>query len=387
MDIYLDNIASTPILEEIKKDMPYWLDLYFANPSSSHNKGFEVKEAIIKARKNICNYLGIKSTQELIFTSGDIESNNLAIKGYAIYKGLEKGGHILASQIEHISVLHPLKTLEKIGFEVEYIPVDSYGFVDIDILSKKIRKDTILVSIGLANREIGTIENIKELAALIKEKNQNTVFHSDISACVGLMKINMEDLGVDMASFAGHYFYAPHYSGGLYIKKGVHIRPIIEGGTQEGSRRPGIENIIGILGMEKALKILYDNLDNNTVKLSHLRELLKSSISTEFSDKIVFTGHPEKRLPNHLSFYMKSLKSESIISLLNMKKIYVSSNSPCISSAHKESYVLKAIGTENPEGALILSIGLYTEEDMIGYVAQAFSEVIKSLETYTKSLR
>ena len=379
--IYVDHLATTPVAEEvIEAMMPYYRD-QFGNPTSLHQFGVNAKKAMNKAREQIAQLLNIKKPEEIVFTSGAIEANNLAIKGFAKAPGItRRGKHIVVSATEHHSVLHSAKTLEKEGFEITYLKPDKYGLYSPEQLKEAVREDTILVSIGLANREIGTVQDLKELVKAAKEKNPRVVFHSDIAPAVGHMPVDIEDLGVDMASFTGHYFYAPKGVGGLYVKKGVRLKPLIEGGIQEGGKRAGTEPVPEIVGMGVAAELAIKEMDDRVNRLKALRDKLYKGLEEKIDYKF-FTGHPEKRLPNHLSLIVMYIEGEAMLLMLNYKKIYAASGSACVSYALKQSHVLEAIGVEKEasNGSIVFSLGRENTEEDIDYILEEYPKVIKRL--------
>ncbi len=379
--VYVDHLATTPVAEEVLEAMMPYFREKFGNPTSLHQFGIDAKKAINRAREQIAQLLNIDRPEDIVYTSGAIEANNLAIKGFAKAPGItRRGKHIVVSAIEHHSVLHSAKTLEKEGFEITYLKPDKYGIISPESVAEAVRKDTILVSIGLANREIGTIQDIKTLVKVAKEKNPRVVFHSDIAPAVGHIPVDIQDLGVDMASFTGHYFYAPKGVGGLYVKKGVRLKPLIEGGIQEGGRRAGTEPVPEIVGMGAAAELAMKEMDDRVNRLKALRDKLQKGIEEKVEYKF-FTGHPEKRLPNHLSLIVMYIEGEAMLLMLNYKKIYVASGSACVSYALKQSHVLEAIGVEKEasNGSLVFSLGRENTEEDIDYIIEEFPKVINRL--------
>ncbi len=379
--VYADHLATTPVAEEVLEAMkPYFTDK-FGNPTSLHKMGVEAKKAINRAREQVAELLNVGNPEEIVYTSGAIEANNLAIKGFAKAPGItRRGKHIVVSSIEHHSVLHSCKTLEKEGFEVTYVKPDEYGIIHPEKLAEAIREDTILVSVGLANREIGTVQDIPQLVAAAKAKNPRVVFHSDIAPAVGHMPVNVEEWGLDMASFTGHYFYAPKGVGGLYVKKGVRLKPLIEGGIQEGGKRAGTEPVPEIVGMGVAAQLAIKEMDDRVNRLKALRDKLKKGIEEKIP-YVKFTGHPEKRLPNHLSLIVMYIEGEAMLLMLDLKKIYTASGSACVSYALKQSHVLSAvgIGAEESNGSIVFSLGRENTEKDIDYIIEEYPKVIERL--------
>lgn len=379
--VYVDHLATTPVPEEIVDVMKPYFTEKFGNPTSLHKLGVEAKKAINKAREQVAELLNVKNPEEIVYTSGAIEANNLAIKGFAKAPGItRRGKHIVVSSIEHHSVLHSCKTLEREGFEITYIKPDEYGIITPEQVAEAVREDTILVSIGFANREIGTVQDIKSLVSAAKEKNPRVIFHSDIAPAVGHMPVNIEEWGLDMASFTGHYFYAPKGVGGLYVRKGVRLKPLIEGGIQEGGKRAGTEPVPLIVGMGAAAELAIKEMDDRVNRLKTLRDKLKKGIE-ERIPYIKFTGHPEKRLPNHLSLIVMYIEGEAMLLMLDIKKTFTASGSACVSYALKQSHVLAAvgIGAEESNGSIVFSLGRENTEKDIDYIIEEYPKVIQRL--------
>jgi len=295
--VYLDNAATTPILPEVLEAMlPYLRDAY-GNPQSLHDWGDEARETIEKARGRVAALIG-GQPGEIIFTGSGTEANNFAIKGLA-HAQQSKGKHIVISAIEHFSVLHSAKTLEKWGFEVTQVPVDGYGLVDPEEIAKSMTEDTILVSVMHANGEVGTIEPIAEIAKVVKK--MGALFHTDAVAAAGTIPVDVEQLGVDALSLAANQFYGPKGIGALWLKKGTRIIPFLDGGVQEGGRRAGTENVPAIVGMGKAAELAQQDMSSRIQRLSALREQLIAGVSSEIKHTIL-TGHPAQHLPGNASF-------------------------------------------------------------------------------------
>ncbi len=337
--VYLDHVASTPILPEVREAMRPFLDEKFGNPASLHDWGEVAREALEAAREKVAQLIGADAG-EIIFTGSGTESNNFAIKGLALAQQ-NKGKHIIFSAIEHFSVLYSGRTLEKWGFELTLLPVDQYGLVDPDEVRRNIRKDTVLVSVMQANGEVGTLEPIKEIAKITKEKE--VVFHTDAVAAVGTIPVNVKDLGVDALSLAGNQFYGPKGVGALWLRKGVRILPLLDGGVQEDGRRAGTENMSGIVGLGKAAELASRDMMARMEHLTQLRDRLCTEVPARI-DHVIATGHPRNRLPGCASFCIEFIEGESMLMLLNDRGIAVSSGSACTSRALKASHVLIAMG-------------------------------------------
>ena len=337
--VYLDNAAITPLLPEVREAMIPYLDDLFGNPSSLHEWGDTPREALEAARQQVAALIGGEA-EEIIFTGSGTESNNLAVKGIALAQQ-NKGKHVVVSAIEHFSVLHSAKTLEKWGFEVSEVPVDKYGLIDPEDVRKNLRKDTVLVSIMHANSEVGTIEPIKEIAGITKENS--IAFHTDAVATAGTIPVNVKELGVDALSLAGNPFYGPTGVGALWVRKGVRIMPLLDGGVQEGGRRAGTENVAAIAGLGKAAELAQANMPKRIEHLTSLRDRLLSELPAKI-DHTVVTGHPQNRLPGNASFCVEFIEGEAMLMLLDSQGVAVSSGSACTSRALKASHVLIAMG-------------------------------------------
>ncbi|UCH51319.1 MAG: cysteine desulfurase [Chloroflexota bacterium] len=374
--VYLDYFATTPVLPEVLEAMlPYFREIY-GNPQSMHAWGDEAREAIEKAREQVAVLIG-SSVEEIVFTSSGSEANNLAIKGLA--QGLvAKGKHIIVSAIEHFSVLHAARTLEKAGFELTVVPVDKYGLVDPNEIAQNIRKDTILVSIMHANGEVGTIQPIAEIGKIAR--NAEVLFHTDAVASTGNIPLDVNKLGVDALSLAGNQFYGPKGSGALWVRKKVRLVPLMDGGVQENGRRPGTENVAAIVGMGKAAELAAKDMPSRISKFSQLRDRLIKGLPAAI-DHTILTGHPTQRLPNHASFCIEFIEGEAMLLMLNIQGIAVSSGSACTSKALKASHVLIAMGIphEIAQGSLLFSIGVDNNEADIDYVLEKLPPIVERL--------
>jgi len=355
--------------------LPY-LDELFGNPSCLHDWGDAAREAIDTAREQVARLIGA-GTEEIIFTGGGTESNNFAVKGLALAQQ-SKGKHVIVSAIEHFSVLHSAKTLEKWGFELTEVPVDRYGVVDPDEVRKRIRKDTVLVSIMHANGEVGTIQPIAEIAGVTRE--YSIPFHTDAIATAGTVPVNVKELGVDALSLAGNQFYGPQGVGALYVRKGVRIMPLLDGGVQEGGRRAGTENIPAIVGLGKAAELAKRDMTSRVKHLSHLRDRLLAELPEKI-DNVVVTGHPENRLPGSASFCVEFIEGEAMLMLLNSQGVAVTSGSACTSKALKASHVLIAIGLshEIAQGSVLFTLGVDNNEEDVDYVLEVMPPIVNRL--------
>ncbi len=353
--IYLDNAATTPVNEEVLKEMLPWYAEFYGNPSSHYSIGYETKEAIDKAREQVAKALNCQPN-EVYFTSCGTESDNWAIKGSAFQLAPKGKKHLITSSIEHHAVLHSMKALEKQGFEVTYLPVDSKGVVSPADLQAAIRPDTALVSIMMANNEIGTIEPIAELGAICREKG--VWFHTDAVQAAGTIPIDVQAMNIDMLSLSAHKFNGPKGCGVLYIRKGVLPLNHLDGGGQEHRRRAGTENIAGIVGLGKALEMAVSHLDEKAAHQKQLRDYVVNRILTNISDTRL-NGDPENRLPGNANISFLALEGETILLDLDMHGICCSTGSACNSDSLDPSHVLLAIGLphEIAHGTMRFSFG------------------------------
>jgi cysteine desulfurase len=374
--IYFDHAATTPVLPEVAAEINKCLLQNFGNASEPHQPGRAAKEILENSRSTLASILGSQAG-EITFTSGGTESDNLAVFGIArAYKN--KGNHLIASVIEHPAVIMPLKYLEKNGFKVTYLPVDSYGFVDPENLKKAITPQTILVSIMYANNIVGTIQPISEIGRILSEKN--IIFHTDAVQCFCNLKTDVDELGVDLLSLSGHKIYGPKGVGAIYIRKGTKIIPEIFGGGQEKGRRSGTENIPGIAGLAKAARINSTNLGEKIKKISTMRDYLKDKIFKRIPDTIL-NGHAEQRLPGNLNVSFKYIEGEAIVLRLDAMGIAVSSGSACSSSSMKPSSTLVAMGISTGEafGSLRITLGFENTYEEIDYFTDCLENTISDL--------
>jgi len=374
--IYMDNSATTQVKQEVLDEMLPYFNINYGNPSSIYTLGSKSKNAIEIARERVAKAIGA-NTNEIFFTAGGSESDNWALKGIA-YANRKKGNHIITSKIEHHAILHTCQYLEKEGFKVTYLDVDKYGTVDLEQLKNSITDDTILISIMFANNEIGTIQPIKEIGRIAKEKG--IYFHTDAVQAIGHVKIDVDDLNIDLLSMSAHKFYGPKGVGALYIRKGVKIDSLIAGGAQERNRRAGTENVPGIVGMGKAIELAYENLEESNVKLIKLRDRMISKIFDRI-DYVRLNGHPTNRLPGNVNVCFEFIEGESLLLSLDMEGIAASSGSACTSGSLEPSHVLLAIGLphEIAHGSLRLSLGDFNTEEEVDYVVDKLVEIVSRL--------
>ncbi len=374
--VYLDHMATTQPDEKVVEAMLPFLRENFGNPLSSYDLGVKVREAIEASREAVAELIKAKP-QEIIFTSGGTESNNFALRGLA-YAYRKKGNHIITSLIEHHSITNPVRLLEKEGFEVTFLPVDRYGKIDLTFLEKSLKSETILVSIQLANPEVGTIQPIKDVVRLAKKVG--ALVHTDAVAALGQIEVDVEDLGIDALSLSAHQFYGPKGVGALYLRKGLRIQPLIYGGIQEGGKRGGTENVVGIIGMGEAARLVKENLKNWSNRLQSLRDKLIRGL-TQSIPKIHLTGHPTERLPGHCSFIVEYIEGEAMLLMLSMKGIYASSGSTCTSKALKASPVLSSMGypAHLIQGSIVFSLGKENTEEDVEHVLTEMPPIIERL--------
>jgi cysteine desulfurase len=374
--IYLDYAATTPVKNKVLEEMLPYFNEKFGNASSIYFYGREAKQALDLARDRVAKVIGAKQ-DEIYFTGGGSESDNWAIKGIA-YANKEKGNHIITTKIEHHAVLHTCEYLEKQGFEVTYLDVDQYGLIDLETLKNAITDKTILISIMFANNEIGTIQPIKEIGRIAHEKN--IYFHTDAVQALGNVKINVDDLNIDLMSMSAHKIYGPKGVGALYLRKGIKIYSLIHGGAQEKRRRAGTENIPGIVGFGKAAELAEQNFSEHIQHQSRLRDKLVNGI-LEKVDYVRINGHPEKRLPGTINLAFEFIEGESLLLSLDMVGICASSGSACTSGSLDPSHVLMAIGLphEIAHGSLRITIGDFTTEEDIDYVLEHIPKIVKRL--------
>jgi len=373
----MDNGAGMPLDSKIFEAMkPYFFEDY-GNPSSSHSSGNRAKEALVGSREKVAQLVAAEKPQEIIFTSGGTESNNLAVKG-AVYRNFKKGNHIITTSIEHISMINICKFLKKHGYDITYIPVNKYGIVDLEKLEEAITEKTILISVMYANGEIGTIQPIKEIGNLAQENN--ILFHVDAVAAAGKVPIDVKDENIDLLSLSSNDMYGPKGVGALYIKKGTKIQPIIQGGGQENGLRSGTENIPGIVGMGKAAELAKVGMLSDVKRLTRLRDKLIKGV-LETIDYSFLNGHPTQRLPNNANLRFSYIEGESLILGLDMYGIQISSGSACTSKTLEPSHVLLAIGLAHEEahGSLVFTLGKQNFEEDVDYVTEMLPDVVKRL--------
>ncbi len=373
--IYLDHGATTPMKEDVLEAMLPYLKGHFGNPSSIHAFGRESRKGLDEARSKVAASLGAQP-EEIIFTSGGTESDNLAIQGAA--RALEnKGRHIITSAIEHHAVLDTVMYLGKKGFDVTILPVDQYGMVDPQDLQNAITANTILVSIMTANNEIGTIQPIEELGRICRDKE--VYFHTDAVQSIGHMDFQLQDQPIDMLSLSAHKFYGPKGVGALYIRKKTRLEQLVFGGGQERKLRPGTEFLPGIVGLSRAIELASEDIEGKKQKLIKLRDKLIAGLLE--IDDVLLNGHPSQRLPGNVNVSALYVEGESLLLSLDIKGIAASSGSACTSGSLDPSHVLMAIGLDHQtaHGSLRLSLGESNTEEQVEYVVDVYKETVSRL--------
>lgn len=374
--VYLDHAATTPVHPSVLQEMHKVLETHFGNPSSLHFYGRAAKQHLEVARERVARLLGA-GQQEIIFTSGGTEADNLAVMGTALsYQ--ERGRHIITSTIEHHAVIDPCQMLARNGFEVTFLPVDKDGVVDPGDVKKAIRRDTILITIMHANNEIGTIEPVPEIGKVARK--HGIIFHTDAVQTAGYLPINVDDLNVDLLSISAHKIYGPKGAGALYIRQGVELKPLIHGGGQEKTCRPGTENLPGIIGLGKAAEIAASEHLYESRRYKQLSDRLIQGIKALIPDAKI-NGHPEKRLPHNVNVSFRGAKGKCLLVGLDQEGIAVSTGSACSSGSSQLSHVLEAIGLSQEEGAgtIRMTVGRSTTVDDIDYVLGVLTDLVEKL--------
>lgn len=375
-NVYFDNAATTKLDSEVLKEMMPYLTESYGNASSIYKLGRKNKEAVDNARLKIASVISAEA-QEIYFTAGGSEADNMAIKGIA-HAYSSKGKHIITSKIEHPAVLETCKQLEKEGFEVTYVGVDSEGILDLEELKKSIREDTILISVMFANNEIGTIQPIQTIGKIAKE--HGVFFHTDAVQAVGSERIDVNEMNIDALSMSAHKFYGPKGIGALYLRKTVRIIPVISGGHQEKGKRAGTENVAAIVGMGKAIELAYENLEEHNKKIKELRDYYVSCV-LEKIPYVKVNGSMESRLVSNSNISFRFIEGEGMLLNLDLKGICASSGSACTSGSLDPSHVLLAIGLphEIAHGSLRISIGKYNTKEEVDYLVENLVEIIARL--------
>ncbi len=381
MEVYLDNSSTTRSYKECADLVAEIMYNSYGNPSSLHRKGIEAEKRIKHAKEQIAETLKV-SPGEIYFTSGGTEADNLAILGAC---GANRGKHILSTSIEHPAVLNTLRELENRGYNVDLLPVQKNGMVDINKLSKAIRKDTVLVSVMHVNNEIGTVQPVEKIGKIIKSENPFTSFHVDAVQSYGKIPFTAASLGADFISLSSHKVHGPKGVGALYVKNRAKLAPMIFGGGQQNNIRPGTENVPGIAGFGLAAQMTYANLEEKSYKMSQLRDMLRDGILSNVSDVAVNTPD-NNAAPHILNISFAYVKSEVLLHSLEAEGIYVSSGSACSSHKKGPSYVLSAIGTDRKliDGSIRFSLSEFTTEGEIKYTVEKVTENVKKIRKLLK---
>ena len=371
---YFDHAATTPVREEVIKEMIPFFGIEYGNASVMYSLGRNAKKAMKQARERVAKAINA-DLNEIYFTSCGSESDNLAIKGFA-YENKNKGNHIITSKIEHHAVLDSCKTLEKQGFRVTYLGVNENGRVDLDELINSITEQTILITIMFANNEIGTIQQVEEIAKIAKEKN--IVFHTDAVQAIGNARIDVKKMNIDMLSLSGHKFYAPKGVGALYVKNGIKFKKLQDGGEQENNKRAGTENVAEIVGLGKAIELIYDEYDEYNEKLKKLRDHYIDRVKNEI-DNIKINGDLINRLPGNANISFKNVNGSELLFDLDKYGICASAGSACSTSNPEPSHVLTAIGLDKEYigGTLRVSFGKDNTLEDVEFLVDVLKKVIK----------
>ena len=376
MKVYMDNAATTKLSPDVLNAMmPYLTDIY-GNASSVHAFGREAREGVEHARNQVAAAINA-FPDEIFFTAGGTESDNMAIKGVA-HKYAKKGKHIITTAIEHHAVLHTCEALEKEGYEVTYLPVDEDGLISVEQVRAAMRDDTLLVTVMFANNEVGTIEPIAEIGALCRERN--VLFHTDAVQAVCHIPIDVRAKNIDLMSISAHKFHGPKGIGALYCRKGIVLEPVIVGGAQERKRRAGTENVAGIVGLGAAIERAHKNMSADMARVSALRDKLISGILKDIPH-VKLNGHPTQRLPQNVNFSIRYIEGESILLMLDINGIAASSGSACTSGSLDPSHVLLAMGIphEIAHGSLRLTLSDMTTDEEVDYVLETLTKTVKRL--------
>jgi cysteine desulfurase len=375
--VYLDHVAATPLLPEVLEAMLPFLKGDFGNPSSMHSLGERCDEAIEEARKKTAHLIHAADPAEIVFTSCGTEANNFALKGIPLaYQN--RGRHILVSPVEHFSIMHAIRTLEKMGFQVTQLSVDQYGSVDPEEVERSITPQTILVSVMHGNNEVGTLEPIAEIGKIAREKG--VLFHTDAVATAGVIPVDVEDLQVDLMSLTANSFYGPKGAAALYVRKGIRVQPLLDGGIQEKGRRAGTENVPAIVGMGVAAEVAMLEMEARRRHTEALRDRLQEGI-LERIPHVYALGHPTEKLPHVLSVAVEFVEGESMLLFLDMEGIQIASGSACISRSLKVSHVMLAMGMNAAlaQGSLLFSLGKDNKEAEVDRVLEVLPPIVQRL--------
>lgn len=375
--INFDHLSANPILPEAQEAMIDTIRNNYGNPSSQHRLGDAASTALETARESVAALINCPVPKEIVFTSGGTESINHAIKGVAFAKA-DKGKHIITSNIEHNAVLRSLKRLKLMDYNVTSVSVDKYGMVDPAEVEDAIKDETILITIMHSNNEIGTIQPIKEISRIAKA--HKVLFHTDAVDSVGVIPVDVQDLGVDLLSFASNPYYGPAGVGGLYIKRGTAVWPMFDGGVQENNKRAGTENLIGIVGMGKAAELAKRDMEKRIIHSRKLKDKFLRELP-DYLDEYILNGHPENSLPNHISVSVKYIEGESVVLMLDDEGIAVSTRSACAAGALTASHVLLSIGHEfaDAQGTMVITFGMDNTEEDVDRFLPVLRDTVNSL--------
>lgn len=387
--IYMDHIAATPLLTEVVEAMLPFLKEHFGNPSSMHGLGEKAEEALEEVRIKTAALIRARDPGEIVFTSCGTESNNFALKG-VVLAHQSRGRHVVVSPVEHFSIMHAIKTLEKMGFQVTQLPVDAYGRVDPDDVKRALTPQTILVSVMHGNNEVGSLQPIAEIGRITREKG--IIFHTDAVATTGVIPVDVDALNVDLLSLAANTFYGPKGAAALYVRKGVRLQPLLDGGIQEKGRRAGTENVPALVGMGVAADSALQHMERRISHTKVLQERFLRGIQERIPHVHVL-GHPTERLPHIASVAVEFVEGESMLLFLDMERIQIASGSACISRSLKVSHVMLAMGIDAAlaQGSLLFSLGLDNTEQEVDRVLEVLPPIVQRLREmsplYRKALQ
>ena len=384
MEVYFDSAATGKVLPEAVETMVKVMTEVYGNPSSASILGIEAGNVLKKSQEDIARIINAEPS-EIYFTSGGTEGDNWAIFGTA-YGYKRSGKHIITTNTEHPAINLPLEALKEEGFEIEKIGVDEKGYIDIEELKSKIRKDTILVSVILANNETGTVQDIEKIGQAVKEANNDTLLHADAVQAFGKMKIDVKNSKIDMLSASGHKFGAPRGTGIFYMKKGLKVKPLMYGGGQQLNQRPGTENVAGAAAIAKAAEVCYKNLEENNEKIREIKKYIADRVLTEIPNTFINGDSIEKASPYVLNIGFMGLRSEVLLHALEAEGIYVSAGSACNSKKKVRSSVLSAMGKsdEEIEGSIRLSFSKFNTMEEAEYAVEKLKEQAASLRRFNR---
>ena len=386
-EVYLDIENSSIVPKEVIDAMlPYYYKRAYGNPTLTHKPGWEAFETIMESKQKIAKFSGCKTLEEINFTPGETEANNLALMGTA-FAMKDKGKKIVISEIEPISVLHVTEMLQKYGFNTTKIPVDSEGFINLEKLGEAVDKETILVSLSAVNSEIGTVQPVKEALKIVKDKNSETIFHTDASDTYGKIAFNLQDLTVDLATISSYKILGPRGIGALYVKEGVNVEKILEGQIGTQKLWPGVENTPLIVGFAKASELAFQNFEGNVHRMLRLRDKLIDGVNERISDVRLNGPKGDKRAPDNVNISFLRCEGEALTIELSLNGVYVSSGSACTRRILQPSHVLVAIGRKYDEahGSILMKVTRYHTDEDINYVLEVIPNAVKRIRGITGS--